>query len=343
MRYLVPELHRCCSIGFNTIQVSSLPSLQAFAGQALLLQELVLGCTPYDPCAEEEPGDVAAPLELVCPELKTLHLNGRNFCNVCPPSSESSPTFAYDLWLSRLPNLTTLTIAHYRVGGRDEGISMAGMLRALQALPYLAHLAIKNVDFDDESPSHSYTLSPHLWRLEFDDLANGMHLFFGAVALQEGIETLDIARCNVADVDWENVSCTELTLEKIDGRYDLGQILRNSNISALYICDCPSFDDNLVYSLMGSTAPSPRAVSATFLRVLHVTQCDNFSVGALKEMCEWRARCAWEEAPWQSVNDIASTVFEVCTPITSVQIYDKDLTFEDEEWLDSYNSRFLRS
>jgi hypothetical protein len=262
MRYLVPELHRCRRIRFNTIQVSSLPPLQAFSGQAPLLRELELGCTPYDPWAEEEPGDVAVPLELMCPELETLHLNGRNFCNVCPPLSESAPSFAYDLWLSHLPNLTSLTISNYRVGYRNEGLSMAGMLRALQELPYLAHLAIKNVEFDDESPSHSYTLSSALRRLEFSDLSNGMYLFFGAVILQEGIDILDITRCNVDDVDWENVSCTELTLEQIDGRYDIGQILKYSDISELNVYECPSFDDNLVYSLMGKNPPLPEGVSA---------------------------------------------------------------------------------
>ncbi|KIJ16010.1 hypothetical protein PAXINDRAFT_11049, partial [Paxillus involutus ATCC 200175] len=306
MRYLVPELHRCRRIRFNTIQVSSLPPLQAFSGQAPLLRELEFGCTPYDPWAEEELGDVAVPLELMCPGLKTLHLNGRNFCNVCPPLSESAPSFAYDLWLSHLPNLTSLTISNYRVGGRNGCLSMAEMLRALQELSSLAYLAIKNVEFDDESPSHSYTLSSALWRLEFSDLANGLYLFFGAVVLQEGIDTLDITRCNVNNVAWENVSCTELTLEQIDGRYDLGQILKYSLVSALNVYECPSFDDNLLYCLMGSSPSFPdEDVFAGCLLALVIGECDNFSMGVLKEMCERREQQAWEEAPWQSLDDIA--------------------------------------
>jgi hypothetical protein len=67
-------------------------------------------------------------------------------------------------------------------------------------------------------------------------------------------------------------------------------------------------------------------------------------MGALKEMCEWRERSAWEEAPWQSVDDIVSTEFEVCTPITSVQrLWQGGFDAEDEEWLNSYNSRFGHS
>ncbi|KIJ08842.1 hypothetical protein PAXINDRAFT_18052, partial [Paxillus involutus ATCC 200175] len=205
MRYLLPELHRCRSIRINTIQVSSLPQLRGFSGQALLLRKLEFGCTAYDPRAEEEPGDVAVPLELMCPELETLHLNGRNFCNVCPPSSEYDPTFACDLWLSHLPNLTHLTISNYTASSQNEGLSMAGMLRALQELPCLAQLAINNVDFDNEAPSYLYSLSPALRRLEFSDLAYGLYLFFDAVFLQETIDTMHITRCNVDHVDWENV------------------------------------------------------------------------------------------------------------------------------------------
>ncbi|KIJ16018.1 hypothetical protein PAXINDRAFT_168666, partial [Paxillus involutus ATCC 200175] len=338
MRYLVPELHRCCRIRFNTIQVSSLPPLQAFSGQASLLRTLEFGCTPYDPRAEEEPGDVAVPLQLMCPELETLHLNGRNLCNVCPPLSETSPSFAYDLWLSHLPNLTSLTVSNYRVGDRNEGLSMAGMLRALRELPYLEHLMVNNVDFADEFPHHLYTLSPALRRLEFSDLSNGLYLFFAAVMLQGWIDILDITRCAVDDVDWGDVHCTELTLEWMDGWCDIRQILKYSGISELNVRECPSFDDNLVYSLMGKNPPLPEGVSAMFLGSLDISGCNNFSMGALKEMCEWRERSAWEEAPWQSVDDIVSTAFEVCTPITSVHVYGKDLTPEDEEWLKSYNS-----
>ncbi|KIJ16013.1 hypothetical protein PAXINDRAFT_11051 [Paxillus involutus ATCC 200175] len=338
MRYLVPELHRCRSIRFKTIQVSSLPPLQAFSGQTPLLRELELGCTPYDPWAEEEPGDVAVPLDLVCPELETLHLNGRNFCNVCPTLFESAPSFAYDLWLSHLPNLTSLTITHYRAGARNDGLSMAGMLCSLQELPYLV---LENIDFDDDFPPHLYTLSSALRYLELSDLANGVYLFFGAVVLQARLDRIWIARCDVDDVDWEHVSCTELTLEKIDGCYDLGQILKYSDISELNVYKCPSFDDILVYSLMGSTPPLPdEGVSVGCLRLLEISECDNFSMGALKEMCEWRERSAWEEAPWQSVDDIASTEFEVCTPIASVQVSRDDLTPEDTEWLKSFDSRF---
>ncbi|KIJ16011.1 hypothetical protein PAXINDRAFT_132610 [Paxillus involutus ATCC 200175] len=343
MQYLVPELHRCRSIRFNTIHVSSLPPLQAFSGQAPLLRELEFGCTPYDPWAEEEPGDVAVPLELMCPELETLHLNGRNFCNVCPPLSETAPSFAYDLWLSHLPNLTSLTISNYRVGYGNDGLSMAGMLRALQELPSLAYLAIKNVEFDDVSPSHSYTLSSALSRLEFSHLSNGMCFFFGAVILQDRIDTLHVTRCDVDDVDWGNISCTELTLRMIDGRYDIGQILNHSDICELYVDRCPSFDDILVYSLMGKNHPFPEGVSARCLRFLDICWCDNFSMGALREMCEWRERRTWEEMSWQSMNDTVSTEFEVCTPITTVEVYRDGLTPEDMEWLKSYNSRFRRS
>ncbi|KAF8837211.1 hypothetical protein BDN67DRAFT_956980 [Paxillus ammoniavirescens] len=339
MRYLVPELHRCRSIRFNTVQVSSLPPLQAFSGQAPLLQEFELGCTPYDPWAEEEPGDVAVPLELMCPELETLHLNGRNFCNVCPPFSESAPSFAYDLWLSHLPNLTSLTISNYRVDFRNEGLSMAGMLRALQELPFLASLAIKNVEFDDEFPNHLYTLSSALSRLEFSHLSNGMCFFFGAVILQDRIDTLHITQCNVDDVDWEGISCNGLTLTRIDGRYDLGPFLNQSDIHELDVDRCPSFDDILVYSLMGPD----EEVSARFLLSLYISQCDNFSMDALQEMCEWREQRAREEAPWQSLDDITNTEFEVCTPITTVDVYREGLTPEAKEWLDSYNSRFRRS
>ncbi|KIJ16014.1 hypothetical protein PAXINDRAFT_11052 [Paxillus involutus ATCC 200175] len=339
MRYLVPELHRCRSIRFNTIQVSSLPPLQVFSEQAPLLRKLELGCTPYNPCAEEEPGDVAVPLELTCPELETLHLNGRNFCNVCPPITESAPDFGYDLWLSHVPNLTNLAITNYRVGNRNEGLCMAEMLRALQELPHLAHLTITNVEFNNEPPSHSYTLSSALRHLEFSDLSNGVYLFFGAAVLQEMIDTMCITRCNVNRVDWEDVSCTELTLRRIDACYNIGQILHHSDISELLVDGCPSFDDRVVYSLMGPD----EEVSARFLLLLYISECNNFSMYALQEMCEWRERRAWEEAPWQSVDDIANTEFEVCTPITSVHVSASYLTPEDKEWLEFYNFSFHHS
>ncbi|KIJ07436.1 hypothetical protein PAXINDRAFT_173490, partial [Paxillus involutus ATCC 200175] len=219
MRYLVPELHRCRSIRFNTNQVSSLPPLQAFSGQASLLRTLEFGCTPYYPWAEEEPGDVAVPLDLVCPELENLHLNGRNFCNVCPPKSQSDPSFTYDLWLSHLPKLTSLAITNYGVGSGKMGLRMAEMLRALQELPHLAHLTIKNIHFDKESPSHVYTLSSALRHLDFSGLPNAVYLFFGAAALQERIDTMCIAQCNVNHVRWGTISCAKLTLQRIDAHY----------------------------------------------------------------------------------------------------------------------------
>ncbi|KAF9219093.1 hypothetical protein BS17DRAFT_790003 [Gyrodon lividus] len=196
MQCLIPELHRCLSIRINTIQVSSLPPLRSFSGQALLLGELELACTPYDPWAEEEAGDVAVPLDFRCPELETLHVNGRNFCNVCPSFVDSGISFTYELWLSRLPNLTSVTISQYRAGGHNKGLSMARMLRALQDIPHLGHLAIKNVDFDDEPiRRRSYTLSTNLSCLEFSDLSNGVYLFFRAV--QQRIYEIYIAGCNV--------------------------------------------------------------------------------------------------------------------------------------------------
>ncbi|KIJ16022.1 hypothetical protein PAXINDRAFT_11058 [Paxillus involutus ATCC 200175] len=321
MRYLVPELHRCRSIRFNTIQVSSLPPLQAFSGRAPLLRQLELGCARYLLWVEEEPGDVAVPLDLVCPELETLHLNGRNFYPVCPPLSESAPTFAYDLWLSHLPYLTSLTISDYMASGRNEGLSMAGMLRALQELTCLEKLAIHDL---------LRIRRPLQWAVSF----------FAAVILQEGIDTLDIIRCDVDDVDWEDVHCTELTLVGMEDCCDIRQILKYSDIHELNVYGCPSFDDNLVYSLMGKNPPVPEGVSARRLRSLDISECDNFSMGALKKMCEWRERSAWDEASWQNVDDLASTEFEVCSPITSVYVYGKNLTPEDREWLKSYNSRF---
>jgi hypothetical protein len=341
VRYLVPELHRCRSIRFNTIQVSSLPPLQAFSGQAPLLRKLEFGCTPDGPNAEEEPGDVAVPLELMCPGLDTLHLNGRNFFNVCPPLSESAPTFAYDLWLSHLPNLTSLTITNYKAGARNKGLSMAGMLRALQELPSLACLVLENIDFDDESPYDVYTLSSALQRLEFSDLTNGLYLFFPSVELPAMVIRMWITRCDVDDVYWDDVSCAELNLEQIDSRHDICRILRCSDISELNVYECPSFDDDVVYSLMGSDPPLPyENITAGFLCLLTITDCDNFSMDALKEMCEWRAQYARKEAPWKTADDITNPEFGVCTPIASVQVYREDLTPEDEEWLESYSSRF---
>jgi len=205
----------------------------------------------------------------------------------------------------------------------------------------LSQLVINDVDFDDEFPIHLYTLGSGLRHLAFSNLSNGLYLFFAAVILQGGIDMLDITRCDVDDVDWENVSCTELTLERIDSRYGLGQMLEHSDISELNVYQCPSFDDNLVYSLMGSTPPLPQEdVSARCLRSLDICDCDNFSMGALKEMCAWRERSAWEEMPWQSADVLASTEFEVCSPITGIHVYGKNLTPEDDEWLESYNSRF---
>ncbi|KIJ08841.1 hypothetical protein PAXINDRAFT_172754, partial [Paxillus involutus ATCC 200175] len=159
---------------------------------------------------------------------------------------------------------------------------MAGMLRALQELPCLAQLAINNVDFDNEAPSYLYSLSPALRRLEFSDLAYGLYLFFDAVFLQETIDTMHITRCNVDHVDWENVSCTELILGEIDARYDIGQILDHFEIVHLHVHECPSFHDDLLYSLMGSTPLSPHEdVSARTLCLLSISRCNNFSMGAL--------------------------------------------------------------
>ncbi|KIJ18678.1 hypothetical protein PAXINDRAFT_8923 [Paxillus involutus ATCC 200175] len=348
MHHLVPELHRCRSIRFNTIQASSLPPLRAFSGQALLLRAFELGCTPCDPWVpvkEERGGDMAVPIELMCPKLETLHLNGRNFCNVCPPHFASGPSLSHDLWLSHLPNLTSLAITDYRPGSENEGLSMAGVLCALQELPYLAHLVIENVEFDNIQSHDLYQLSSAFRRLELSDLTGGLYFFFSTVMLPERLGTLHITRCNIDGVQWGNVRCTELILTSIETGNDISQILDYCDVSELVVDGCPSFDDDLIYSLMGSTLPFPNEdVSAKFLRSLNIYGCDDFSMGALKEMCEWRERRAWEEAPWQSVDDIASTRFTVCTPITRVGVYRKpDLTPEDKEWLKSYNSRFRRS
>jgi hypothetical protein len=89
-----------------------------------------------------------------------------------------------------------------------------------------------------------------------------------------------------------------LVLKEID--QDMVPLLHVCGAHELYIRQCPSFDDTILYA-MGSEDNGTFAC-ATYIRTLTIIDCSNFSIAALRRFIESRLHLPPDDLdPWNPI------------------------------------------
>ncbi|KAH7919494.1 hypothetical protein BV22DRAFT_857612 [Leucogyrophana mollusca] len=306
---LAPHIHRCRILRFKVTHSSSLPLLRRClrGNGAPRLQELVLESRIADrddfesSSNDGDSGDQT--WSYPCPSLQALHLDGRNFRDVCMMTRVSSS------WLAHLPRLHSLTISRSRVP-----MSMPGFLRALssRASTSIWTFKVQDVEFADDaehvnrpringtipctndtatqnssSIPQTNAILTHEFSFETPEVtdlsAPALRAFFHAIATPPAHVTL--TRCSFASID--TLKATELSLRDIaaDEDLNLARALAGWTGQKLYVYSCPAFNDALLARMsQGNMGGSASSFAARQLYVLEITDCTSFSVAALQAM-----------------------------------------------------------
>ena len=308
MELLGPHVHRCHSLQFDVIYCSSLPSIRRdFYGVASGLEKLQLKCR-----VDDGRSDLSDPVEhkaFSCPILTKLVIDCRNFMDTC----------IIDAHLFK--NVTSLHILHFSPSeSAGEAPSLYRVLETLQNYRGLSALTLSNIEFDFSPGSYgasSFKLFPE--EVTFEGLSSEVLGEFFHVT-DATLEFATIRRCSIDT--FYNFSSLHLSLYEID--QDFGEFLSEWDGRYLYLKQCPGFDDN-VLARMGE-APLGGYLGAPNMDNLSISDCLNFSVGALREMVDARCRMATTYEDGDDWNDDPSTpcrmkglAVNCCGPLISSQ------------------------
>ncbi|KII95528.1 hypothetical protein PLICRDRAFT_219555 [Plicaturopsis crispa FD-325 SS-3] len=283
MDLLGRNLHRLISLHFNVLYAGSLPALcREPDDDAPRLTSLKLGARLRDGfdspgCIVESPGDIE--LDLLYPQLHTLHLAGHSICDALAHQ-----------WLRHEGiQCLSLSLSH-------GAISLAETLTALQALPSLAVLEIRHVTFTLETPARTNTRpSSRFVRLLLDNLDGEAVRDILLFTQDLFLEDLEFINCPLLVCD-ANLAPRAMSFhfKEMRSEEDMLRFLHlwtvdtfNNGDISLEFTDCPCFTDALLASLTssGEDGDSWALPGASYL---HIHSCHAFSGQALRRMVEAR-------------------------------------------------------
>ena len=314
MKLLGPHVHRCRSLQFDVTYSSSLPSLrQDFYGVACGLEELVLECRVDD--GGNESSHTVEHRTFEYPILRTLVIDCRNFMDSC--MIDARP----------FNNVTHLQILHFSPSeGDGERLSLYRVLQTLQKFRELRSLTLSDIEFDFASgsyPDSSFPLLPST--VTFEDLSGEIVAEFFRVTNANPHDTI-ITSCSACSTDTSGtISSSNLTLEEITAGPDLTKFLGDWHGHILSLQNCPGFNDSVLRMC---------EVAAPNMSELRISDCPNFSVGALREMLDRRSKLAaysdnqWDLPPFSPITVLT---VEGCGPLISS---------EDLKWFQGHLSYF---
>ncbi|KAF9011746.1 hypothetical protein BDQ17DRAFT_785699 [Cyathus striatus] len=282
---LMPHVARCIVLSFNVQCSSSLPcmrrdlNLTKFAS----LNGLVLsaaeedGLTPF----QSWPGlnDCYSITDNHFPLLTTLSIDGPNFVDLCTHiiSSEGHKCFNPLRQLGRLTisNLTSLNTL-------PLNIVLEKILRDVH-MPSLFYLRLDNVFFTPTEfrLPHAYRLSPT--HLELDNLDGTFAEKFSEVVEFEALEYTYIAKTQLTDT-FRVPHSWSVALENLDFDAFSPHPFVAWRGGTLDIINCSDFTDKFLKLISSPTFFNWGEFGCPNLQELHIVDCPNFTVEALKTM-----------------------------------------------------------
>lgn len=326
MQLLRPHIGRCETLRFAVIQSSSLPALRSeLRGGAPLLTKLILDCKHDDggPLIDISPTSNGHNItQLVCPVLATLTVDGRNFRDMCEDTG----------WIQNLSQIIRLTILHFNPAvsreATDTGLSLTKALDVLKrdSMPLLFYLRVSDLHFDrrifDSLPNIRYEICPTI--VELEDLDVQTVRAFVDLTVLPSVDSLYLTR---SPIDEHTVvpDLWSVTLEEIDDAHDLVSPFAPWRGGSLDFVQSSGFND--AFLRMMRTIDSSGEFGCQNLQELHVVDCVNFTVPALKKMVEVRNRALGDRQATVEANDDPPIIVEL-----NVTGRGPALSPDDAEW-----------
>ena len=274
--YINPNLHRIRTLRFNVRSSSCLPLFPGdFHGTASRLIRLRLACNEDDGCnnvrVNNDETEPVTPMDPQFPALDTLLVDGRTYFNAC----RSSPA----RWIEATANVDDLTVSHFTPRAGESFPSHAFAL-PLTAVDRLRYLRIVNVHLSS-SASHPAP-APYLEYVEHLELHDFVDFEPAAemISLVESVFEIVLIRCSLgrpADFGAGGY----LTLKDIDESEDMVPLLCAWQGERLSVTKCPGFTDRVLDAMCADTGVS---TCARGLTRIHIADCPNFTVSALKRL-----------------------------------------------------------
>ncbi|KAH7929398.1 hypothetical protein BV22DRAFT_135355 [Leucogyrophana mollusca] len=269
------------------------------------------------------------------PNINSLVLDGRNFCNAFLDPCE------FLGWKGHLDvnTLQRLKIAHYKPTEGERKLSLYDLLAALSEEAYhLGSLEIEDIDFQEwRLDEVFYIRQKCLYELSITDIKSELavaELFRISVF---SIDTIRITRCPINSLRLIPDQCTteEFYFEEIDENQDFRRPLRNWDGSVLVFDKCPGFNDRFLAQM------SREPWICKDVAELNINNCPNFTVRALKKMMKKRRDTAALDGQWGADENLRWKDFSAVRPITSLCVHGGPLlSAKDEAWfLDIMKSR----
>ncbi|KAF8838462.1 hypothetical protein BDN67DRAFT_90908 [Paxillus ammoniavirescens] len=321
---LQPHISRTESLFVSVLHSGSLSDIFTDQGGPITkLKTLVLSNVLDDSfkAANQRSRKSRGPLD--APSLNELSVSGHYFHDYLLGNS---------LQMSKIANITSLRLScHGFIGEHAPGLPLWETLRTLSQLPRMDDLTISDVRFNALAYRERYTGSPisfpRLQTVAFEKLASAdleaIHVIIKGVQLASAI----IKECTIDTLSNVNL-IGYLTFDGIDVTQDLTVVLDSWSGGVLSLRDSPCVHDWFFQAMSRDLAVSPYSysyLSAPNLNEVIITDCDMFSVSALRDFIYARHRS-------HGVRRIRSLTVTGRGPA---------ITAEDAEWFWGCLQRFL--
>jgi hypothetical protein len=276
-----PHIDRIRSLYFEVMFSSSLPPFpDGFHGTATILNTLHLGC-------EEDNGRSADDWESVTsteqqfPALNDLHIDGRNYFNMCKTDKPLPVKNYTGVGVS-------LSISHYKPPPGETFLA-SDFLRPIAVIEEFEYLNMIDLILDPSPlPLPTLTVRPYAMELRLEDIHNSQSLAEIFHLLPEN-STVTLFHSAIGDVGPFN-SEGHLILKNIHADEDLVPLLRFWEGCSLTVNHCPSFNDTVLH-MMAPREDNIRNCAYDMVD-LTIMDCPNFSVAALKQFVSAKSSVA---------------------------------------------------
>jgi hypothetical protein len=322
-RELVRHIKRCRSIRFNVMYSSSLPSILHDFHQetAPHLHTLKLNCKVDD---GGSPHRKLVHWSFYAPGLRHLHLDARNFFDVCVDRNN---------WLRRLHDLKSLSVSRYRhLSGK--GIDLYKLLKAIEESPSLVYLELKDLHFSRLRPWTTVNdISIELISMNLEDLSGeAFSEIIGYV--DSATDTTRISRCAITTCHHSLIS-GGVAFHDLSADQDLMIPLAHWRGRTLSLVNCACFHDDFLRDMIDG-GPHDQSFACKGVKELYLVNCTKFSPRLLKTMVLKRRKLARRSMFWRHDEETLNWTFPVVAPITLISVEGGPvLSKKDREWFDN--------
>ncbi|KII84095.1 hypothetical protein PLICRDRAFT_369097 [Plicaturopsis crispa FD-325 SS-3] len=327
-----PHIHRARTITFDVLYSGSLPTLhQDFEGTATHLTSLQLKSSMtrgLGGCDLDVATSIKPELQLECPKLQTLHLDGSNFRDAVRYK-----------WLGLFSRATSVSISRFSPDD-TMSLSLLQSLRALRAIRFLHSLEFRDVAFEMDSARADIVRYPSLLDLTFVRVA-GELIQDVLLSIEHGfLESLTIIACPLVIHDPDILpGIFYLNLEALSADENPLVCLQLWGASSdgghsLQIRDCPCFTDSVLTAMSRGGRHDEHWICPR-LSELEIRDCHHFSGHALRRMVEahWVASRKFSEMdPNLENGELQVSAIQSLTVTGCGEI----LSEEDQEWFKAH-------